>query len=147
MQGSPNSGSPIIVNNSPCYFWGRCDIGSSISTSSLKLKYKSKEELIYFFCPYSNWMNKLFFPTTLWTHPTTSFLVLLLIPSLVIFSNSPTLAFTTDPTPIFVLVCFFIPVPSLTLITDEIIVYLGWGERGQIDISVSNSKCMIDFFV
>ena len=25
MQGSPTSGSPLIVKNPPCYFLGRCD--------------------------------------------------------------------------------------------------------------------------
>ena len=146
MQGSPTSGSPLIVKNPPCYFLGRCDIGSSISTSSFKLKYTNEEELISFFCPSSNTRN-LFFPTTLWKHTTTSFLILLLLPSLVVFYKSPTLALTTDPTPIFVLVYFFTSIPSLTVTTGELMVDLGVeGGVGKIEIAVSTSKHTLDLF-
>ena len=54
-----------------------------------------------------------------------NFLVLLLLPSLVIFSNSPTLAFTTDRTPIFVLICLVIFIPSFKVTTGELMVDLG----------------------
>ena len=143
MQGYPTPGYLSIVNNLPNYFSGRCDIGSSISNSSFELKNTSKEELISFFCPSSNWTRKFFFPTTLWKNPTTYFLFILLLISLVIFSNSPTLAFTTYPTPIFVLVYLVIFIPSLALAKGELMVYLG-GRGGRILI-VSNIECMIDF--
>ena len=129
MQGYPTSGSPVIVKNSPSSFLRRCDIGSSISTSSFDLKHTSKEKPIYLFWPSSNWKRKFFFPTTICTYPTTSFLVLLILRSLMIFSNYPTLDFTTDPTSIFVLVCFFISIPSLSVTTGDLMVYLGVGDN------------------
>ena len=144
MQGYPTSVYPTIVNNPPCSFLGECDITSSISTSYFELKKTSEEELISFFWPYSNLRRKFFFPNTICTHPTTSFLILLLLPSLVIFSNSPTLAFTTDPTPIFFLVCFFISISYLIVTTGELMVDLDKGD--QIDIKVANSERMVDFF-
>ena len=88
---------------------------------------ESEQEPISFFCPSPNRTRNLFSPTPRWTHPITSFLILLLLPSLVIFYNSPTLAFTTDPTPIFVLVCLVIFIPSLALTTGDIMVELGVG--------------------
>ena len=46
------SGPPAIVNNSPCYFSGRFDIGSSISRhiSSFEHTYTIEQEIISFFC-------------------------------------------------------------------------------------------------
>ena len=142
MQSSPTSRSPLIVNNLPCSFSGRCDIGSSISTYSFELKKTSEEELISFLFSYSNWTRNFFFPTTLWTHSTTSFLILLILSYLVIFYNSPTSAFTTDPTPIFVLVCFVISTSSLTETIGELIVDLGVGGGSNI---VENRERMVAF--
>ena len=122
---SPTSGSPLIFNNTSSSFSGKIVIDSSISTSSFSLKCTSEQEPISFFYPYLNMTRNLFFSTTLWTHPTTYFLILLILPSRVIFSNSPTLAFTTDPTPIFVLVCLIIFIPSLALTTGYLMVLLG----------------------
>ena len=126
MQGYPTSGSPTIVNNQPSYFLGECDIASSISTSSFELKKTSEDKLIFFFFQYSNCTRNFLLPITLYTHPTTSVLTALLLNSLVTLSNSPTLASNTYPTPIFVLVLFFIFTPYLIVTTGEIMVYLGW---------------------
>ena len=84
-----------------------------------------------------------FFPNKLWKHPTTYFLILLLLPFLVIFSNYPTLAFTTDLTPTLVLVYPFIFINSAIVIKGDIMVDLGWGggEEG-LAISVVNSERM-----
>ena len=100
---------------------------SQYHTSSFELKYTSKEEIIVFFCPSYNWTRNLFLPNTSCTHTITYFLILMLPPSLVIFSNSPTSTFTTDPTPIFVLIDFFIFIPYLIMKTDELMVDFGWG--------------------
>ena len=132
---------PINSQQFALLIFRKCDIGSSISTSSFKLKKTSKEELIYFFYLYYNWMRNLFLPTTLWTHPTTSLCILLLLPFLVIFSNSPTLAFTTDPIPIFFLVWFFVSIPYLTVTTSELMV--DWG-GGGVAISLAIIELMVD---
>ena len=127
MQGYPTSGYPTIVKNSPCYFSGEFNIASSISTYYFELKNTSKEEPISLFCPYFNWTRNFFFPDPLSTHPNTSFLIFLILPTLVVFSNYPTLAFTCDPTPIFVLVCFFIFVLYAIMRAGDITVDLRWG--------------------
>ena len=72
---------PINSQQSALLFSGRCDIGYSISTSSFEIKCTSKEELISFLCPYLNRTKNFFFPNTPLAHPTTSFIILLLLPS------------------------------------------------------------------
>ena len=54
IQGYSNSGSPSIINNSPCSFLGRFYSGSYISTSYFEHKNTSKQEIISFFCPSLN---------------------------------------------------------------------------------------------
>ena len=117
---------PVNSQNSLCSFSGEWDSGSSISTSPFELKNISEGELISFFCPYSNWNTHFFLPTTVWTHPTTSFLILLIFAFLVISSNYPTFVFTTDPTPSFVLFCLFTLIPSEIVRTGDLMVDLGW---------------------
>ena len=138
IQSYPTSGSPTLIDNSPFYFSGECDIASSISTSSFELKTTIEEELISFFWISLNWTRNFFLPITLWTYPTTYLFILLLLPSLVIFSNSPTLAFTTDPTPIFVLVYFFISNPYWIVTTGELMVTLGGGGGANINFNRKN---------
>ena len=147
MQSSPTSVSQTIVNNPPCYFSGEWDITSSISTSSFKLKNTSKEKLISFLCLFSNCNRSFFFPTKSCTHPTTSFLVLLILPSPVIFYNSTDVDFTTDPKPDFHLVLL------LHLYTfcncDNRWAHgglgLGAGLRGGLTTTVGNSELVVDF--
>ena len=59
-------------------------------------------------------------------HPTTSFLVLLIIASLVLSSIYTTFDFTTDPTLIYVLIHSFYFIPFLIVTTGELMVELGW---------------------
>ena len=146
MKCSSTSVSPTIFNNPPCYFKGEWDSGSSTSTSYFELKNASKEETIYFFWPSSNWYRNFFLPTTSWTHLTTYLLILLLLNNLVTFSNYPNFDFTTDPTPIFVLVCFFNFTPSTIVRTGELMVDLGYGILKQFEFQTL-SLWLICFFV
>ena len=125
MQGSPISGSPSIINNSPCYFSDEFYSGSSIPTSYFELKITSELELVYFFLPYPNWTKNHLFATISWTRPTTSLLILLVLPSLLFYSISPTFFFTTYPISIFVLICFFSFIPFLIVMIGELMVYFG----------------------
>ena len=123
---------------------GRFDIVSSISrhTTFFKHKYWIKQELISFLCSSSNWTNNFLFPAIACTYPNTSFPVLLLLLSLVFPSISPNFAFTTDPTPIFVLVHFFSIIYCAIVTTGDLTVELG----GGLAISVSNIKFDVDLF-
>ena len=109
----------------------------------MELKNTSKLELISFFCPYNNLNKNICLPTTAWRHPTTSFLILILLPSLLFSSISTTFAFTTEPTPISVLIRFFSFIHLLIVTTGDLIVYFEWGNC--LVISVTNSKCGYDF--
>ena len=145
MQGSPTSGYPTTVNNPPCYFSGRCDIGSSISTSSFELSNTSKEELISFFLPYLNWTRKLFLRTTLWKrttnfyHPPHFYLPcgILQLSNLGLYKR-PHTNFCIS------LILYLHP-----LFKSENKLYhdgLGRGRGGLISISVANSERIIDLF-
>ena len=136
---------PSIVNNSYCYFWGRSDIGSYISrhTPSFEHTYKSEKDIISFLLPSSNLTRKLLFPTTSSTHPTTSFLIILLLPSLVLSSISPTYSFTIEPTPIFIFIRFLCFISSTIVTTGDVMVDF---EGRGVAIAVANSDCAVDFF-
>ena len=148
MQVYSKSGSPSIVNNSPCSFSGSFDIGASIArrASSFEHTYESKKELVSLFCSSSNLTKNFFFYTTFCTQITTSLIVLVLLHSVVFSSISPIFSFTTYPTPIFVLIRFLSIIFFLIVTTVDIMVKLGGGAGGVLAISLVNSKCAVDIF-
>ena len=141
---------PAIINNSPCYCSGRFDIGSPISRhiSSFEYTYTIEKEITYFFCNFLSWTTNFFFSTTAWTHPISSFLILLILPYLVFSSIFPTFAFTTDPTQC--LSCSASYTSSTVQFWHQVRSWCTWGGRrgagGWLAIAVANSQCAIDLF-
>ena len=104
----------------------------------------SKQELIYFFCTYSNLTNNIFFTTIYCKHTTTSFLILLILPSLI---SPPYLQHLTSQ-----------KTPPRFFLDPLLIHHLLWnyenrwahgvlGVGGRWSIAVANIKCYVDFLV
>ena len=136
----------FIVNNSPCSLLWRLDIvlSTSFPTSYLSHTYDSEEALISLFWPFSNWTTNFLLSNTDWTYPTTYLLIQLVIHSLVLSFISPT--FTTDTTPIFILIRFLSFIFVIVLITGKLMVYL-MGGGGVLSIVLSIRKSTVELGV
>ena len=125
MQSISPTGLSSIVNNSD-FFKRKSEIGLYKSWQNYYSEhtYISKQEPIYLCCPSSNWNRNFFLPTTYWTHTTTSFLILMITPFLVLSYISVTFVFNTklSPIPIFLHFTYFIYL--LVATTGKLMVYL-----------------------
>ena len=95
------------------------------STSSSSSTTIRKLVPISFDFPSLNWSQYFFLITTPWTHSTTTFLILPLIPYLVLSSIPPTYDFTSVPTAIFIWTCFESFLYLICVLTGDIMDILG----------------------
>ena len=114
---------PINIRQLTFLFWGGVSYTVSFDSwidSSLEYTHYIDAELISLILLYLNLTRYAFFPTASWKNPTTSLLILLILPYLVFSSISATFYLMTDTTPIFALFQFTYFVSFMVVTTCKI---------------------------
>ena len=115
------------------------------TTSSFLHRYDSEEALTSIFLPYLNITGNFFFYTTSSTHTATYLLILVILPSLLLYLIYLSSDIIIDPTPIFILIRFFSFTSFIVATTGNLVVDLGCRDQLSITSVINNRSFELVF--